>query len=149
MAASTCSGLWVDRPITASLPRKSAGGVERNVLLADMEHRSPGQRGDVRPVIDGPQPPVALRAAGVQDLQQFQFLGRLEGLVAQLDDVHAAGEGGVHEVREVAAVLAGIGAEVQAGGGVDGILAHGTSLVPLNWADTAGARCSLSQTLQG
>ena len=106
-----------------------------------MEHRSPGQGGDVRPVIDGPQPPVALRR-GVQDLQQFQLLGGLERLVAQLDDVHAAGEGGVHEVLEVAAVPAGVGAEIEAGGGVERVLAHGTSLVPLNWAHTAGARSS-------
>ena len=76
----------------------------------------------------------------VQDLQEFQFLGRLQGLVAQLDDVHAAGKGRVHEVRKVAAVLPGIGAKVEAGGGVDGILAHASSLVPLNWANTAGAR---------
>ena len=48
----------------------------------------------------------------VQDLQQFQFLGRLQGLVAQLDDVDAAGKGRVHEVRKVAAALPGIGAKV-------------------------------------
>ena len=69
-----------------------------------------------------------LRAAGMDYFQQFEFLGCLDALVPQLDDVHAAGERRVHEVREVAAVLAGVGAEVQAGGGVGRVRGHGNHL---------------------
>ncbi|MCY1312142.1 hypothetical protein D9M70_625370 [compost metagenome] len=48
--------------------------------------------------------------------EEVQLFSRLNGLVPELDDVHATGEGGVDEVGEVAALLAGIRAEVQAGG---------------------------------
>jgi len=51
----------------------------------------------------------------LQHRQKVQFLGGLDVLVPQLDDVHAAGKGRVHELRKVAAVPPRIGAEIQAG----------------------------------
>ena len=99
---------------------EAPGGRQRDVLLADVEHRRAGERGEVRTVVDGPEPAVPA-ARLLQDPEQFEFLGRLDGLVPQLDDVDAAGEGGIHEVPEIAAVLAGVGAQVQAAAGAPGV----------------------------
>lgn len=86
------------------------------VALAEVQHRRPGRRGDVGPVVDRPQPAVPL-GSRAQDAEQLELLGRLDGLVAQLDDVDPTGVGRVDEGGEVAAVAAGVGADVQLGAG--------------------------------
>src|SRR5690606_10224292 len=56
--------------------------------------------------------PLAHRA---HHLQRLQLLAGLQALVPELDDVHAAGEGGVQELLEVAPLAPGVGAQVEAG----------------------------------
>ena len=148
MAASTCSGVCVESPITVACVQQRPRRPERQVLLADVEHGSPGERGDVRPVIDGPKPAVPVGRLA-QDVQEFEFLGGLDALVPQLDDVHPAGKGGVDEVSKVAAVLAGIGAEVQAGGGVDVMRGHGTQPSSSKLGRYRGSPLQLSQNGAG
>ena len=72
---------------------------------------------------------------GVQHLQQFQFLGRFDRLVAELDDVHTALERGVDKLLEVALLLPGVSAQVETGSGVQNVLGHGnqSSSPKLGW----------------
>jgi len=80
-----------------------------------VQHVGTGGHGDIGPVVHGEQRVVAGAGLG-DDLQGGQFLPGLQGfggLVAQLDDVHAAGQRGVHELGQVAAVPAGVRAQVQ------------------------------------
>jgi hypothetical protein len=77
----------------------------------------PGGNGDVGPVVHREQRAVSGTRLG-DDLQRGQFLPRLQwlpvgGLVPQLHDVHTARERGVHELREVAPVRAGVRAQIQ------------------------------------
>jgi predicted aconitase with swiveling domain len=79
-----------------------------------VENRGLGQGCDIRPVVDGPE--LAVLLGGVtEDLEEFQLLGGLDGLVPQLDDVHAPGEGRIQEFGEIAALRSGVGAQVEPG----------------------------------
>ena len=98
-----------------SCTEQSAGGGQRQVGLADMKNRRAGEAGDIRSVIDRPEPGVTV-GDRAQNLEIVKFLGRVDILIAQLDDVDPAGEGGIHEVGEIAAIFSGIGAEIQPGG---------------------------------
>ena len=89
---------------------------DRQVVLAEVQHvRARGER-DVGAVVDGEQRAVP-RAGLRKHLERGQLVARLEravgALVAELDDVDPAGERGVGELREVPAVAAGVGAEVE------------------------------------
>ena len=156
---STCSGVWRGQADGGVAVEQGAGGGQRQVLLADVEDRGAGQHCDVGPVVDCPEPAVP-DGGFLQHGQELQLLGRLDALVAELDDVHPAGKRRVHELGKVAAVPAGIGAQVQpccvergrcresvarwtraAAAGVECTF-MAASLVPLNWAGTAGARGS-------
>lgn len=100
------------RSCTDDSPRDRDG----QILLTEVQHRSPGDQGDVGAIVDRPELPVPGRDLG-EDREDFEFLAALEGLVPKLDDVDASGERGVHEVGEVALAGAGIGAEVELRGG--------------------------------
>ena len=96
-----------------------AGPRDRQVVLTQVQHVRAGGQRDVGPVVDREQGVVA--GAGVREHLQCGELGlRLErtvaALVAQLHDVHAAGQRGVEELGEVPALGAGVGAQVEAGG---------------------------------
>ncbi len=133
------SGLWVDRPITVSLPRKPRAASREMSFCPTWNTGAPDREAMSARSLTAHSRPWRC-AAACRTSRSSSSSACLERLVAQLDDVHPAGERGVHEVREVAAVPAGVGAQVEAGSGVEGVLAHETSLVPLNWAHTAGAR---------
>ncbi|EUA28854.1 thiamine-phosphate pyrophosphorylase domain protein [Mycobacterium intracellulare] len=100
-----------------------------------MQHVGARRAGDVGAVVDREQGAVPAGGVG-QDLAGGQFLARLQRpepllagrpLVAQLDDVHAAGQGGVGELGQVAALAARVGAQIQPRGGQDGESSiHGT-----------------------
>ena len=100
-----------------------------------MQHVRPGGARDVGAVVDGQQSAVPARRVP-ENLQRRQLLARLHGpealfadraLVAQLDEVDTSGQRRVGELGKVAALAAGIGAEVEPGGGktsargIDGI----------------------------
>lgn len=85
---------------------------DRQVFLAEVQHRGPGDQGDIGAIVDRPELSVPGRDLS-EDGEDFEFLAALEGLVPKLDDVDASGERGVHEVGEVALTGAGIGAEVE------------------------------------
>lgn len=82
------------------------------VPLAEMQHGGAGGRRDVGAVVHRPEPAVPLGDL-TEDAEELELLGGLEVLVAELDDVDATGVGGVDEGREVSAVAAGIGADVE------------------------------------
>jgi hypothetical protein len=107
-----------------------------------MEHGSPGNTGNIGAVIDGPQPSVPLRNV-VQDLQDLQLLGGLERLVAKLDDVDATFKRGVDEVFKIALPFAGIGAQIEAGSGVDILLGHGNQSSSSKLGTYCGSRDSV------
>jgi hypothetical protein len=117
-------------------------GAQGDVLLPDMEHRSPGNTGNIGAVVDGPQPPVPL-GNFVQNLQDLKLFGGLERLVAKLDDVYAALERGVDEVFKIALPFAGIGAQVETGSGVDIMLGHGNQSSSSKLGTYCGSRDSV------
>src|SRR3954462_2574582 len=91
-----------------------AGGGDGQVALADVQHTGARRVGDVGPVVDREE--LAVPRAGVgEDLEVFQFLGRLHALVAQLHDVDAPGQDRVQELAKVTLALAGVRAEIDAG----------------------------------
>ena len=98
-----------------AIGEEAAGGCHGQVALAEVQHGGTGDRGDVGAVVHRPQGAVAFGRIAEHG-EQLELGGRLEPLVAQLDDVDAAREGGVDELGEVALPVAGVGAEVQAGG---------------------------------
>src|SRR5690625_6678822 len=85
-------------------PGLSAG----EVPLADVEDVGAGQEGYIGPVVDGEQLPVPLGCI-LEHLEGRDLGTGLEGLVAQLDDVDAAGVGGVEELGKIALSAPGIG----------------------------------------
>ncbi len=90
--------------------------VDRQVVLPEVQHVGPRGQRHVGAVVDGEQRVVA--AAGVREhLQRRQFVARLQPLLAQLQQVHPAAQGGVGELGEVAALAAGVGADVEPGAG--------------------------------
>lgn len=82
------------------------------IALAEVQDRGCRGGGDVGAIVDRPQPAVPLGDLA-QDAEELELLSGFEPLVAQLDDVDPAREGGIDEVGEVSAVAAGVGAEVQ------------------------------------
>lgn len=106
-------------------PDECARHVQRQVTLPEVQHVGAGRAGDVGAVVDGEQGAVPAGRVG-QDLAGGQLVARLQRaepllpgrpLVAQLDDVHAAGQGGVGELGQIAALPAGVGAQVEPRGG--------------------------------
>ena len=102
-----------------------AGHLQRQVVLAQVQHVGAGRAGDVGAVVDREQRAVPAGRVG-QDLERGQLVAGLQRaeplltgrtLVAQLDDVDPAGQRGVGELGEVAALAARVGAQVQPGGG--------------------------------
>jgi hypothetical protein len=97
--------------------------LQRQVILAQVQHGGAGGVGDVGAVVDGQQGAVSARGIG-KYLQRCQFVARLQGaqplltrraLVTQLNDVHPAGQGGIGEFGQIAAIAARIGAQIQPG----------------------------------
>lgn len=84
------------------------------IVLPDMHHVDVSQHGDVRTIVDATQGAVPLRS-GTQHGDVLEGFARLHRLVAELHDVHAAGEDGVEEVRELLHAAVSIGTAVQAG----------------------------------
>jgi hypothetical protein len=93
--------------------------------LAEVQHVGSGGAGDVGAVVDGQQRAVASRGIG-ENLQGGEFVGCLQrpelllarrALVAQLNDVHPAGQGGVGEFGQIAALTTGICAQIEPGVG--------------------------------
>ena len=119
-AAAVSAALCVERPIEHVVADDLAGPGDRQVVLAEVQHVGAGGERDVGAVVDGEQ--RAVPGAGVgEHLERGELVARLEravgALVAQLDDVDPAGQRGVGELGEVAAVAAGVGAQVEAGVG--------------------------------
>ena len=91
-----------------------SSGRERQVLLTDVQDRSRRKEGDIGPIVGGPEPTMALRDRS-KNLEKLQFLGGFDGLVSQLDDVHAARERRVEKFREITTFFSSIGAQVKPG----------------------------------
>ena len=96
---------------------------QRQVVLAQVQHGGAGGAGDVGAVVDGQQGAVPPRRVG-EHLQRRQFVARLQraqplltgrALVAQLNDVHPAGQRGVGEFGQIATVATRIGAQIEPG----------------------------------
>ena len=102
-------------------PDNLARHVQRQVALPQMQHVGAGRAGDVGPIVDREQ--GAVPAGRVRkDLARGQLVARLERseplltdrtLVAQLDDVHSAGQRGIGELGQVAALTARVGTQIQ------------------------------------
>lgn len=89
--------------------------------MAQVQHVGAGGAGDIRAVVDGHQRIVAAGGVG-EDLQRGQLVTCLQrtqllltgrGLVAQLNDIHPAGQGGVGELGQITALAARVGAQIQ------------------------------------
>ena len=102
-------------------PDDLARDVQRQVALAQVQHVGAGRAGDVGAVVDREQGAVPAGRVG-EDLARRQLVARLERpeplltgrtLVAQLDDVHPAGQRGVGELGQVAALTPGVGTQIQ------------------------------------
>lgn len=91
-------------------------GRPRQVALAEVQHGCSRCRGDVGAVVHGPEAAMPLGDLA-QDAEQLELLGGFERLVPQLHDVDAARVGRVDELGEVAPITAGVGAQVEPGGG--------------------------------
>ncbi len=106
----------MERPIEHVVAEDPAGRRDGQVVLPEVQHVGAGGEGHVGAVVDGEQ--RAVPAAGVrEDLQGGQLLARLHPLLAQLQQVHPAAQRGVGELGEVAALAAGVGADVEPGPG--------------------------------
>jgi hypothetical protein len=86
-----------------------------------VQHGCAGGAGDVGAVVDGQQGAMSARGIG-EYFQSCQFVARVQGaqplltrraLVAQLNDVHPAGQGGIGEFGQIAAIATRIGAQIQ------------------------------------
>ena len=102
-------------------PDDLARHFDGQIALAQVQHVGPGGVRDVGAVVDREQGAVAASRVG-EDLAGRQLIARLERaealftgrtLVAQLDDVHPAGQRGVGELRQVAAFAPRVGAQIQ------------------------------------
>ena len=107
----------------AGRPDDVAGDRQRQVVLAEVQHVGARRQRDVGPVVDRQQRAVPAGRVG-EHLQRGQFVARLQrpepllpgrSLVAQLDDVDPAGQRRVGELRQVTALAAGVGAQIQRG----------------------------------
>lgn len=98
------------------LAEDGAGGGDGDVALAEVQDVGADGVRDVGAVVDREELAVAAGALG-EDPQVFEFLTGFHALVAELDDVDAAGEGGVEELGEVALPLACVRAQVEPGVG--------------------------------
>ncbi len=83
-------------------PDECARHLQRQVTLPQVQHVGAGRAGG---------------GQLVARLQRAEPLLPGRPLVAQLDDVHAAGQGGVGELGQIAALPAGVGAQVEPRGG--------------------------------
>ncbi len=102
-------------------PDDLAGHVQRKVALAQVQHIGTGRAGDVSAVVDREQGTVPVGRV-LEDLARGQLVTRLEwpealltdrSFVAQLDDVHSTGQGGVDELGQVAPLTARVGTQIQ------------------------------------
>ena len=101
----------VERPTIASGPTTRAGGGGRAVVLADVDAVGAAGGDEVGPVVEDEE--RAVRVGGGPELARRRDQGVVaERLVAQLDDVGAAAQGGLEE-----GARARVADEVQAGGG--------------------------------
>jgi len=125
MAVATCPWSWLDRPINGAGPTIVAGQRQRQVVLPEMQDVGNGAAGDVGAVVDRKQRAVPSRRIA-ENLERGELVAGLHrpeplladrALVAQLDEVDATGERRIGELGEVVAFTAGVGAEVERGGG--------------------------------
>jgi hypothetical protein len=86
-----------DHHLVANHP---AGPTDGQVILAQVQHLGTSGQRDVGPVVHRQQRPVAPAGVG-EYLQGCQFGTRIQGLVPQLDDVHAAGQRRVDELGKI------------------------------------------------
>ena len=102
-------------------PTISRATLQRQIALTQVQHVGAGRAGDVGAVVDREQGAVPAGRVG-QDFACGQLVACLERaeplltgrtLVAQLDDVHSAGQRGVGELGQVAALAPGVGAQIQ------------------------------------
>ncbi|SHO94583.1 Uncharacterised protein [Mycobacteroides abscessus subsp. abscessus] len=100
------------------------GHGQRQVILAQVQDVGARGPGDIGAVVDREQRAVTCGGLA-QNRQILEFLGGLQpaelpltrrSLVAQLHDVHPARQGSVHELGEITALPASVGAEVQVSG---------------------------------
>ena len=78
-----------------------------------MKDRRAAELRHVSAIVDGDERSVLGRHARHNRLQ-LQFVADVQRLVAQLHDVHAAGQGSVQEVLEITGVAPRVGAQIQA-----------------------------------
>ena len=96
-AASTCSGEWVESPISAAGPASSPGLGHGRVVLADVDAVGAAGRDQVGAVVEDEQRAV-LGGRATKRVGQRDDLLRAPGrLLSQLDDVGAAAQGGVEQ----------------------------------------------------
>ena len=94
MPASSCSGEWVESPISRSSPDLLAHGGHGVVVLAHVHAVGAGRQRQVGPVVDPQQRAVAVaRGAPARGHRQQRVVG--QRLVAQLEHVHTARQRGV------------------------------------------------------
>src|SRR5215475_6778462 len=84
----------------------------RQIVLSEVQDRSPAGTSDVGAVVHREELSVPL-SGGRERLQQAQLLVRFEALLAELDDVDAAGQHHVQKVFEITLTLSGIGAQIE------------------------------------
>ena len=95
-------------------PRELAGARDRHVVLPDVGAVGAGSRDEVGPVVEDEEGAGGgAQLTGDGGRREQVGVGRV--LLAQLEDVHAAGEGGREDVGERAAAGPGAGDEVEAG----------------------------------
>ncbi len=110
-------------PDHRTVPDDAPCDVQRQIVLAQVQYVGPGRQRDVGAVVDCQQCAVAAGRIG-QDLQRLEFVAGLQRaelflacrpLVAELNQVHPAGQRRVGEFGQVTALPAGVGAQVEGG----------------------------------
>ena len=91
-----------------------AGDRHRKIILAEVQDRRLRRVRDVGTIVDREQFPVPLRG-GREDLQEPEFVARLESLLSELHDVHAVCQYGIQELGEIALSLPGIRTQIEPG----------------------------------
>ena len=97
----------------------------RQIVLTQMEDRSPDGQGHIGAVVRREQRAVPLSGRR-EDLEEPDLIRGLEAFLPQLHDVDATREDGVEEIHEVAFTRSGVGAQVEPGVGEPGITGAAT-----------------------
>src|SRR5215475_13601136 len=89
-----------------------ASNRHRQVVLSEVQDRRPAGTSDIGAVVHREELAVALRG-GRERFEMAQLVARFEALLAELDDVDAAGQYRVEKVFGITLTLSGIGAQIE------------------------------------